>query len=125
MSKLQKNWFEWVVFGVSLLLMAATLGYLVYDGATLSDAPPKIEIHLGVPIQRGTQFVLPVTLSNREGQTAEGVKVEVTVRGATEERGEFMIAFLPRGATREGYVAFQQDPRAGEVSARVVGYEKP
>jgi uncharacterized protein (TIGR02588 family) len=125
MSKWQKNWFEWVVFGVSLLLMGATLGYLVYDGATLSDAPPAIEVRLGEPERRGAQFVVPVALSNREGQTAEGVKVEVTLKGATEERGEFVVAFLPRGATREGWVAFGQDPRAGELTARVVGYEKP
>ena len=125
MSKLQKNWFEWAVFAVGLLLSAATLGYLAYDGATLSDAPPAIEVSLGQPERRGAQFVVPVALSNREGQTAEGVKVEVTLKGEQEERGEFVVAFLPRGATREGWVAFQTDPRAGQLTARVVGYEKP
>lgn len=125
MSKFEKNWVEWGVFGISLLLMAATLGYLVYDGATLSDAPPAIEVRLGTPERRGAQFVVPVALSNREGQTAEGVKVEVTLKTDSEERGEFVVAFLPRGATREGWVAFQTDPRAGQLTARVVGYEKP
>jgi len=125
MSKLQKNWFEWVVFGVSLLLTAATLGYLVYDGATISEAPPAIQVHLGAAVERGEQFVVPVTLINREGQTAEGVKVEVTLAGDVEERSEFVVAFLPRGATRQGWVAFNRDPRGSQMTARVVGYEEP
>jgi uncharacterized protein (TIGR02588 family) len=40
-------------------------------------------------------------------------------------RGELTIAFLPRRATREGWVTFQQDPRAARLTARVLGYEKP
>ena len=125
MSKIQKNWFEWVVFAAGAVLVAATLAYLAYDGATLGDAPPSIEVQVGAPERRAQNFIVPVTISNRGDSTAEGVQVEVVLRGAVEERGEFVVAFLPRGAKREGWVAFQSDPRAGELKARVVGYEKP
>ena len=127
-GKVEKNWLEWVVFGVGLLLVVSTLGYLVYDGATAADTPPDIEVRAGEPRPGGAGFLVPVTVVNRGGQTAEGVSVEVVLEahGAPEpERGEFTLAFLPRGGTREGWVSFRSDPRAGRLTARAHGYEKP
>jgi uncharacterized protein (TIGR02588 family) len=127
-KKLQKNWFEWIVFGVGLALVLATLSYLAYDAATITDAPPSIEVRTGEPLQRPHNFIVPVTLTNHGDQTAEGVVVEVTLEsgGEEKERAEFVVAFLPRRSTREGWVAFQTDPRtAQQLRARVLGYEKP
>ncbi|HZB45712.1 MAG TPA: hypothetical protein VE360_10730 [Pyrinomonadaceae bacterium] len=127
-DKVEKNWLEWVVFGVGLVLVVSTLAYLVYDGATAADTPPDVEVRLGEPRPGGAGFLVPVTVVNRGGQTAEGVTVEVVLEGAGQgepERGEFTVAFLPRRGTREGWVAFRSDPRAGRLTARAAGYEKP
>lgn len=127
-KQIEKNWLEWVVFGVGLLLVISTLAYLVYDGATSTDAPPDIEVRLGEPRRGGPGFLVPVTVFNRGGETAEGVTVEVVLEGADSiepERGELTLAFLPRRGTREGWVAFRNDPRAGKLTARAHGYEKP
>ena len=133
MSKLEKNWVEWIVFAVGLVLVLSALGYLAYEGATMGNDPPSIEVRLGTPEQRTHNFIVPVTVTNHGDETAEGITVEVTLEnagggdsGAGEPvRGELTIAFLPRRATREGWVAFQQDPRAARLTARVLGYEKP
>jgi uncharacterized protein (TIGR02588 family) len=127
-KKLQKNWVEWVVFAVGLVLVMSTLAYLAYDAATITDAPPSIEVRTGEPLQRPHNFIIPISLTNHGDQTAEGITVEVVLEsgGAEKERGEFTIAFLPRRSTREGWVAFQTDPRTVEqIKARVTGYEKP
>lgn len=126
-KKVEKNWLEWLVFGVGLVLVAGALGCLVYDGATGSDAPPGIEVKLGTPLPTAHNFLVPVSVINHGGRTAEGVTVEVTLEGAggEPERGEFGVAFLPRGATREGWVAFRADPRTGQLKPRVLGFEKP
>ena len=124
-KKIEKNWLEWAVFGVGLALVAGALGFLIYDGATSGGAPPQFDIALGAPEQRGRNFVVPVRVTNTGDETAEGVHVEVTLEGAAGERGEFVIAFLPRGGTREGSVTFDADPRGGNLRARVLGYEKP
>ena len=127
-KQVEKNWLEWVVFGVGLVLVVSTLAYLVYDGTTAADTPPDVEVRLGEPRPGGEGFLVPVTLFNRGGQTAEGVSVEVVLEagGSSEpERGEFTVAFLPRGGTREGWVAFRSDPRAGRLTARAPGYEQP
>jgi uncharacterized protein (TIGR02588 family) len=127
-ARVEKNWLEWLVFGVGLALVASTLAFLLYDGATQPDTPPEVEVTLGEPRPGGRGFLVPVTLFNRGGQTAEGVTVEVVLEGAgapEPERGEFTVAFLPRRSRREGWVVFTSDPRAGRLKARALGYEKP
>ncbi len=127
-KKLEKNWFEWIVFAVGLMLVLATLSYLAYDAATITDAPPSIEVRVGEPLQRPHNFIVPITLINHGDQTAEGVLIEVVLEsgGEEKERGELTVAFLPRRSTREGWVAFQTDPRTVErTKARVLGYGKP
>ena len=128
MKKMEKNWLEWIVFAISLVLVTCTLAYLTYDGMTVGDAPPSIEIRVGSPTQGQHNFIVPVSLINHGDQTAEGVQIEVALEteGKETERSEFAVAFLPRRATREGWVTFQTDPRtAQKISARVLGYEKP
>jgi len=128
MRKLRKNWVEWAVFAAGLALVLSTLAYLVYDGATMGSDPPSIEVRLGTPAQRTHNFIVPITVTNHGDTTAEGVTVEVLMEsdaGGEPARGELTIAFLPRRATREGYVTFSQDPRAARLTARVLGYEKP
>jgi uncharacterized protein (TIGR02588 family) len=125
-AKVEKNGLEWVVFGVSLALAASVLGYLVYEGVHMSDTPPDIALRLGTPERRGEGFVVPVAVTNRGDETAEGIHIEVMLEtGGEGERGEFTIAFLPRRATRGGWVAFRTDPRSGQLKPRVLGYEKP
>jgi uncharacterized protein (TIGR02588 family) len=131
MKKLEKNWVEWVVFAAGLALVLSVLSYLVYEGATMGDDPPSIEVRLGAPEPRAHNFIVPVTVTNHGDETAEGITVEVLLEtgggdaGGEPARGELSIAFLPRRATREGFVTFQQDPRAARLTARVLGYEKP
>lgn len=128
MKKLEKNWLEWIVFAISLVLVVSMLGYLVYDGAVLGDAPPTIEFQLGTPQSRSSRFLVPVSVTNRGDETAESVHIEVVLEsgGQEQESAEFEIAFLPRHSTREGWVTFQTDPRSvEEMKARVLGFEKP
>ena len=128
MKNLEKNWLEWIVFAVSLVLVMSTLGYLVYDAATLGEAPPSIEFQLGTPQPRLNNFLVPVSVTNRGDETAEGVHIEVVLEsgGKELESADFEIAFLPRHSTREGWVTFQVDPRTVEqMNARVLGFEKP
>ena len=135
MSKPQKNWLEWGVFAVGLALVLSVLAYLTYEGLTMGNDPPSIEVRLGTPEPRAHNFIVPVIVTNHGDATAEGITIEVTLEnaggsdgsgGSAEPvRGELTIAFLPRRATREGWVTFQQDPRSARLNARVLGYEKP
>lgn len=127
MNKLQKNWFEWIVFALGLILVFSTLGYLIYAGASMGHEPPSLEVRLGTPEQRQFNFIVPVTVVNHGDETAEGVRIEVVMEsgGEVKERGEFDVPFVPRHATREGWVTFEQDPRTAQLKARVRGYQRP
>lgn len=128
MNKLEKNWLEWLIFAVSLLLVISTLGYLIYDAKLSSETPPNIEVQLGETQPQGQNFLVPVIAINKGEQTAETVQIEVVLEkdGKEEESAELEIQFLPRGAKRSGWVTFETDPRTvDKIKSRAVGFEKP
>lgn len=127
MSRLDKNPLEWAVFTLGLVAVLATIGYLVYDAATGESSPPDLRVEIGPPLRRSGAFAVPVTVHNRGGETAEGVRVEVSlaVPGSPPEHADFDVAFIPRRSRREGWVTFRQDPRKGRLTGRAAGYEKP
>jgi uncharacterized protein (TIGR02588 family) len=122
----RKNRLEWLVFAVSLAVIAGTVGVLVYGSLTLEDSPPRLEVYLGEPRERLGSFVVPVVVENRGTRPAAGVKVEVILTGGkSSEQGGFDIAYAPGGSTRRGEVVFSTDPRRGTLKARVPGFEFP
>ncbi|HVF10951.1 MAG TPA: TIGR02588 family protein [Abditibacteriaceae bacterium] len=127
---MQKNWLEWTTFTVALVLVTGTIGYLIFDAVTTRPTPPRLAIHLGKPQRMTTggseQFLVPVTVTNRGGQTAQGVQIEVTLAraGHAPEEAGFEIPFMPRQATRHGGVTFRSDPRQGRLQTRILGYEE-
>ena len=124
----RKNWLEWSVFLVSAVLVVGVVGYLAYSAATLGDSPPDVRVRLGAVVQQGDKFIIPVEATNHGDSMAESVQIEVRLETSdmVREEAALTIAFIPRRATREGWVTFDHDPRAGvKLSARAVGYEKP
>jgi uncharacterized protein (TIGR02588 family) len=133
MKRGDKHPLEWAVFAVSLVLVIGTLGYLVYDAVRGSlsapdpSAPPEIAVRLGKAQRSGAVYAVPVEVHNRGEERAEGVHVEVVLEipGRQPERAEFEVAFAPRQSVRHGWVTFTQDPAAGRLMGRALGYEKP
>ena len=125
--KTQKNWLEWAVFAFGLILVSGTLGYLVYDAVSGKSDRPMLELTLEESYQQGGHYVVPLTVRNRGGRTAEQVlvRVKLTVDGKEQESAELQIAYIPRQSQRQGYVTFESDPREGRLSGRAVGYEQP
>lgn len=121
-----KNWLEWCVFAVGLVLVCGTLGYLVYDAFTQEPLPPLLQVTLAEPYQHLGHYVVPVTVHNHGGGTAQQVLIRVTLRvDGEEEAAEFELPHVPRQSDRHGFVTFDRDPAQGELSGRAVGYERP
>lgn len=124
--KLEKNALEWTVFGVGLVLVLATLAYLVREVATTGATPPEVVVQLGAPLRVTHGFQVPVTLINRGDQVAEGLSVAITLAAKGErEEAVLNIAFLPRQSKREGWVTFRGDPAAGKLETGPVVYASP
>lgn len=118
----EKSWLEWVVFGVSLLLIVGVVGYLIADGVKDEGRPPDLRITLGKPQKSAHGFVVPVTVTNLGDKTAEAVELEVRSSSASQpETANLTYEFLASGEVRQGWVGFLDSPSETMV-ARVVGY---
>jgi uncharacterized protein (TIGR02588 family) len=127
MKPLEKNRLEWIVFAVSLLLVAATLGYLIREALTTRKSPPDIVVALGEPRLGSGGFMVPVVATNRGGEPAEEVQITVSLElpGGTTHESVLLISFLPRESNREGWVTFPTDPRSGTLRVSGVGFQSP
>lgn len=123
---LNKNALEWTVFGLGLILVMATVAYLVREVVTTGSSPPEVVVQLGTPRRVTHGFQVPVTVLNRGDKVAEGLSVTITLATKAErEEAVLNIAFLPHQSKREGWVTFRGDPGDGELEIGPVAYESP
>ena len=127
MNRPKKNWLEWSVFAVSLVLVLATLGFLVRESLVGTDGPPEVVARLGKPRASAGGYMVPVEVANLGQETAEAVKVTVVLEleGGKKEEADLDIAYLPRNSRRNGWVTFQRDPRSGSLRLGPIAFEVP
>jgi uncharacterized protein (TIGR02588 family) len=127
MAKPVKNWLEWTVFAVGLLLLVATLGYLVRETLVSKKGPPDIVVSLGPARPSASGYLVPVEVMNRGETTAEDVRVPVFLDNpdGEPEEAELSVAFLPSESRREGWLSFRGDPARGTLRVGAVAFEVP
>jgi uncharacterized protein (TIGR02588 family) len=128
MSLPRKNWLEWTVFAIGVLLVLTTIGLLVWDSARTAGGPADVTVDVGAARAGAQRHFIPVTVRNQGDGAAEGVQVEVVLEreGAELERATLVIPFLPRGAQRNGWVSFGVAPlETDRVTVRALGFERP
>lgn len=124
----EKNWLEWSVFAVSLVVLVFIFGFLGYDALTSENEQPDIQISLGAPEAHDGYYVVPVHFKNDGGQSVEDVQVEVSLMrsGQARETSSVTAPDLPRQSSREAWVVFSTDPgEVDELDARLVSYVVP
>lgn len=119
---------EWVTFGVSLSLLLALVGLVIFLALTKGNklSTIKIEPVLTEVRQEGDAYYLPVNITN-DGDNAVGdveVQLSLTLEGEEPETIAFTVPFLAGGETQEETVIFTKDPAQGELS-EVVGFMVP
>jgi uncharacterized protein (TIGR02588 family) len=127
----EKRWeppaVEWVVAALGLLLVAASIGVLLYEAFAREDAPPAVVVEVdGVqPVEGG--FLVLFHAANRGGRTAATLLVEGELRRGDEtvERSEATIDYSPARSERHGGLFFTHDPAAFELRLRALGYAEP
>ncbi len=126
-SKPAKNALEWTVFAVGLVLVLATLGYLVRESVVGDGGPPEIVVRLGEPRASASGHLVPVEVANIGQTTAEDVLVPIflDLPDGGREEAELSIGFLPRNSTRDGWVSFRGDPRRGTLRLGAIAFEVP
>lgn len=127
MGKAAKNWLEWSVFAVSLVLVAGTLGFLIRESFVAKGGTAEVIARLGPPKAAAGGFMVPVEVANLGKGTAEDVQVTVVLELPEGEReeGALGIAFLPRESRRNGWVTFRSDPGSGVLRLGAIAFEEP
>lgn len=124
----EKNWLEWLVFCVSLLLLVSILSYLVYQVIHYQATEPDIVAEATPDPSGSMPNRYSVAVFNKGGTTAEEVLVEFILftAGEEKEKSELLIAFSPRESKQEGWISFSGKPVVSDsVVTRVVSYKKP
>lgn len=114
---MKKNWLEWSVFAVGLVLTLSILGYLIYLGLNRGEQPPVFKVTVGPPQKVPDGYQVRVDVYNQGDITAQSVQVEVENKG---EKSEFQIDFVPEHSSAKGWVVFPQQPE--HPKGRVKGF---
>ncbi len=127
MTKRAKNWLEWTVFAVGLVLVLATLGYLAWEAVVDTGGPPDVVVQLGSPRSSTGGFMVPVEVTNVGKGTAKDVRVTVVFERSRgqPEAAELEVANLPRESRRSGWVTFAGDPGQGRLRVGPIAFEMP
>lgn len=119
---------EWLAAAIGFILVASTIGYLIYSAATQGDSPPNLSVENYTVSKSGNAYLVQFTLSN----DGENNAAEVTVEGKIEEGGKetetsaVTIDYAPAHSTREGGLLFKTEPvKDKNFEIRAVGYKKP
>jgi uncharacterized protein (TIGR02588 family) len=127
-SYIEKNTLEWSVFGCSLLLVLLIIGYLIYQGINQGNSTPTLTITSKSDPTPNDKHRFRLTVNNTGGETAEDVRIEATSiqSDGLQEKSELMIAFVPKGSSREGWIIFSKPPACDTcLRLRITGYKKP
>jgi uncharacterized protein (TIGR02588 family) len=110
-----------------VIVILSTVGALIYEEMSLGERPADPQVTIGQPEAHGSYFAVPVKVVNRGDRTAQGVRLQITLKlpGGKTEESSFNLQYLPRRAVRHAWVTFEHNPRRGVLEPRVLGYEKP
>lgn len=118
---------EWVVAGLGLLLVAGSIAWLTW--AALSREPgqvvPVAEVVSVLP-QDG-HFLVRLRVVNRGRATAEKLRIRAILRreGEVVERGEVELQYLPAQSAREAALFLARDPRQFELELAPESFRVP
>jgi uncharacterized protein (TIGR02588 family) len=118
---------EWVISGFGLLLVAASLCFLLYKAILVDPQPPIFEAQLLETRARECGgFVSTIEIANRGGRTAAKVRVLIEMAGqAGSDLREFEVDYLPPQSTRQVSVLFGNQPSTSNLKIEFASYCDP
>ncbi len=118
----EKNWLEWTVFAIGLVITLGVIGYMSYQAIAGSDKPADIQVTLQEPTLDGDFIIIPIEATNKGDRVAEGAMIEVC--SGPDSCGEVTFTYIPQGSKRTGVVGLQA-PLEEPLTTRVVSFRKP
>lgn len=119
--------FEWVVGGLSGILVAAMIGFILYDAISGSTRRPDITVVVGQVAATGGGFRVGFRALNRGDVTAAHIDIEGQLRRGehTLETSKVTLDYLPPHSERTGGLFFRNDPGQYRLQLGAKGYSEP
>lgn len=112
---------EWTTLAVSSAVLAVVVALIVGQLLSASDpAAPRAAIGRIEAI--GNRYRVHVMVKNDGDETAANVQITAALG---DDDGDLSIDFLAGGEEHELVFLFDDDPRAGDLTVAVSGYEDP
>ena len=118
---------EWICAFIGLVLLLASLGYLLHDAWTGKEGVPEPVVRLVDIQQQDGHYLARVQVFNKGRATAAALRVQGELRrgGEVVETSDLEFQYVPGRSTREGGLFFMQDPRVLQLQLSARSYQKP
>lgn len=114
---------ELMLAGISAVLIASLVGYLVVLATRSGDPrPPDVSVRLTAPARLQHGWLVRFEAINDGDEPAGQLRLELV---AGDERAETMIDFLAAQSSAAGGFFLTRDPTGAELAARPLGYVEP
>ena len=124
---MRRNWLEWAILAVSVVVVASLVVYLLVSGLTASG-PPAIRLEVAATeAEAGPSggWLVPLVVRNEGGEAAVSIVVEGSaVVGGEVESSQLTVDVLAADSEVELTLGFSGPPD-GEIQSRVVGFGAP
>lgn len=119
-TKLEKNWLEWLVFGISVVLVIGIIGYLLYLEFMPAGKDFDYEVGFKEVQEINGRYLVPVNIKNKSNQSVQDVALEITSGGET---ADLQLDYLPRHSHRDATVFFKEKPK--QVEGHINSFNVP
>lgn len=119
---------EWAMAVVGLILVAATIGFLIYQAFAGKRSPPDITVRADSITTVRDGYLVRFRATNHGELTAAAVTVEGELKdqtGGSVETSSAAVRYAPSGSEVTGGIYFSRDPREFDLQLRAKGYEEP
>jgi uncharacterized protein (TIGR02588 family) len=118
---------EWIIGVVGLILVAGTIGFLIFKAVNKDERPPDIVINVESVAQVENGYVVSFRAINHGGATAASVVIEGELRdeAGDTESSETTIDYIPSRSEVSGGLFFTRNPAPDRLQIRAKGYETP
>ncbi len=118
---------EWIVAGVSALVVLAALGLLLHDALDGPTTPALIDIRTDSIHRAAYGYLVTFTARNRGGETAADVIVEgeLSDDAGSVQTSQTTLDYVPAEGERSGGLFFTEDPGAYRLTLRALGFGVP
>lgn len=118
---------EWTAAAAGLILVAGTIGFLVFTAVTEQNTPPKLSVKTDLITATEGGYLVEFSLYNDGENNAADVVIEgkLAQGGKDLETSSVTIDYSPSHSRREGGLFFTKNPREFELQIRPLGYQKP